>query len=296
MKNAYCILAHNEPDLLRTLVSLLDNENNDIYIHLDKKANCFEEKSITEMVKKSHIIFIPRRNIGWGGENMIKTELDLLYRATKKTHDYYHILSGVDLPLCSVKKMNEYLEKNKGQEFIGVTKDWANSDAVKIRYSKYYFLQDYIGKNKKNPLYYASRALAKLQCKLDFIDRSRKCNIQFYGGPLWLSITEDAAKWIVSKADAIKETFKNTYCCDEIFAQTALMNSPFADNIYKYSVDNCYESCRRYICFEAESPKILDMEDYTQLMRSDYLFARKFGTTTESQRELIEKIKEKCME
>lgn len=295
MKNAYCILAHNEPEVLRTLISLLDDENNDIYIHLDKKACCFDVKSLTEAVKMSYITFIPRRNIGWGGQNMIKAELDLLYTAIQKPHDYYHILSGVDLPLCSVKKTNNFLEINKGHEFIGVTKNWADSNAVKVRYTKYYFLQDYIGK-KKNLLYYISRGFARVQRSLGFIDRSKRYDIRFYGGPVWFSVTEGAAKWIVNKSDYIKKTFRNTYCCDEIFAQTILMNSPFAENIYNYVADNCYESCLRYVRFETESPKTLNMEDYEPLMSSNYLFARKFGTTTESQRELIEKIKEKCME
>lgn len=40
MKNAYCILAHNEPEVLVTLLSLLDNKDNDIYIHLD---SCLQE-------------------------------------------------------------------------------------------------------------------------------------------------------------------------------------------------------------------------------------------------------------
>ncbi|MFR5148689.1 MAG: hypothetical protein ACLTER_03510 [Ruminococcus sp.] len=75
MKNAYCILAHNEPNVLKNLVSLLDDKNNDIYIHLDKKSSCFDEKDITETVKASNIVFIPRRNIGWGGMNMIKTRV-----------------------------------------------------------------------------------------------------------------------------------------------------------------------------------------------------------------------------
>lgn len=296
MKNAYCILAHNEPNVLNTLVSLLDDETNDIYIHLDKKASCFNEKSITEAVKKSKITFIPRRNIGWGGINMIKTELELLSVAIENSHDYYHILSGVDLPLYSVKKVNKFLEKNKGQEFIGVTRNWADSDNVKIRYSKYYYLQDYIGKNKKIPLYYISRGFAKLQSRLNFIDRTKNYSTKFYGGPTWFSVTEEAAKWIVSKSDVIKRMFANTYCCDEIFSQTILMSSPFANNIYKYEYGDCYESCRRFVRFEAESPKTLDMEDYEQLINSNYLFARKFGTTTESQRQLIKEIKEKCME
>ena len=62
------------------------------------------------------------------------------------------------------------------------------------------------------------------------------------------------------------------------------------------SNNNCYESCQRFVRFEAESPKTLDMEDYELLMNSNYLIARKFGTSTESQRQLIRKIKEKCME
>lgn len=231
-----------------------------------------------------------------GGANMIKAELNLLNTAIQKHYDYYHILSGVDLPLCSAKKINDFLEKNYGQEFIGVTKNWAESDAVKIRYSKFYYLQDYIGKNKKNPLYYITRGLARIQKRINCIDRTKNTNTIFYGGPVWFSITEDAAKWIVSKTVDINNTFKNTYCCDEIFAQTILMNSPYAGKIYNYEAGDCYESCRRFVSFEAESPKVLDMSDYEQLVASNYLFARKFGTNTDSQRQVIGKIVEKCME
>ncbi|MFR5148688.1 MAG: beta-1,6-N-acetylglucosaminyltransferase [Ruminococcus sp.] len=80
-----------------------------------------------------------------------------------------------------------------------------------------------------------------LNCKVNLILLivPRNTILQFYGGPVWFSITEGAAKWIVSKSDFIKKVFKNTYCCDEIFAQTVLMNSPFANNIYKYSNNNC---------------------------------------------------------
>lgn len=67
MKNAYCILAHNEPYILETLISLLDDTDNDIYIHLDKKADCFSENAIAEAAKKSNITFIPRLSVGWGG-------------------------------------------------------------------------------------------------------------------------------------------------------------------------------------------------------------------------------------
>lgn len=39
MKHAYLIIAHNEPEVLRRLVKSVDDKRNDIYIHIDKKAN-----------------------------------------------------------------------------------------------------------------------------------------------------------------------------------------------------------------------------------------------------------------
>lgn len=38
MKHAFLILAHNNWRQLNNLVKFLDNEDNDIYIHTDKKS------------------------------------------------------------------------------------------------------------------------------------------------------------------------------------------------------------------------------------------------------------------
>lgn len=39
MKHAYLIMAHNEWDMLNKLIQALDYPNNDIYLHIDKKAD-----------------------------------------------------------------------------------------------------------------------------------------------------------------------------------------------------------------------------------------------------------------
>ena len=295
MKNAFCILAHNEPEILKILLSILDDTNNDIYIHIDKKSKCFNEKILCDLVKKANIVFIARRNIGWGGENMIFAELDLLKEAAKIPHSYYHMLSGVDLPIRPLSEINEFLKMNMGKEFLGVTPNWANSDEVKTRYTKYYFGQDYIGKNKSNILYYLSRGMAKIQQRIPMIDRTCKIDFQFYGGPVWFSLTQDAIDFLLSKENIIKKVFKNTYCCDEIFVQTILMNSEFADKIYMKMEGDCYDSCRRYVKFDRESPKTLDINDLAQIDSSGFLFARKFGTKTKKQKELLDIIKDKCL-
>lgn len=226
---------------------------------------------------------------------MILAELSLLSEAIKTHHDYYHILSGTDMPIVPMKQLNKFLSDNYGKEFLGVTPKWAELDAVKIRYSKFYFFQDIIGKNKSNPLYYVSRALAKMQESAPFINRVRNVDMKFYGGPVWFSITEEATRYLLSRQRKIEELFHHTYCCDEIFAQTILMNSDFSKKIYKYTEGNCYDSCRRYAKFEKESPKTLDADDYEEICNSGLLFARKFGTQTDKQRRLVYAVKEKCL-
>ena len=39
MKHAYLIIAHGELPVLETLLSMLDDERNDVYLHVDKRAH-----------------------------------------------------------------------------------------------------------------------------------------------------------------------------------------------------------------------------------------------------------------
>ncbi len=100
-KNAYLIMAHNEFHMLKKLLTELDDERNDIYIHIDKKTKYVDESVIASWVKKSGVIFIPRMRIYWGHISIVKCELNLLRAAVKGNYHYYHLLSGVDFPLKS---------------------------------------------------------------------------------------------------------------------------------------------------------------------------------------------------
>ena len=39
MQHAYCIIAHSYPQQLWHLIGLLDDDRNDIYIHIDQKID-----------------------------------------------------------------------------------------------------------------------------------------------------------------------------------------------------------------------------------------------------------------
>lgn len=66
-RHAYLIMAHNEPEVLKRLLLLLDDIRNDIYIHIDKKATELSPKMISKWIEKSSLYFTHRTNVSWGG-------------------------------------------------------------------------------------------------------------------------------------------------------------------------------------------------------------------------------------
>lgn len=223
-----------------------------------------------------------------GGESQICAILDLMVEASKTKHDYYHFISGVDLPLKKHSEMLEFFERNKGKEFIGITPEWTKRSAISERYELHWFLQDKIGKTK-GILYIMSRVITKLE-KIIKYKRKKYENIDFHGGPTWFSLTESAIKYILDNEVWIKKRFRHTICCDEIYAQTIIGNSKFKDNIYNLESNDSYAECLRYVEFDAESPFVLEIKDYEKIVHSGCIFARKFGTKSREQRELVDRV------
>ena len=73
--------------------------------------------------KYSHIYFLPKRiKIYWGSISLTKVYLRILqYAYEKGEYKYYHILSGVDLPIKSQDNIHHLFDvKYCGKEFIGI--------------------------------------------------------------------------------------------------------------------------------------------------------------------------------
>lgn len=138
MRFAYLIMAHNEPELFGILMNLLDDERNDIYVHIDKKADIslFDKFKL----KRSRLYFIDRMSVYWGDESQVKAEFALLRAAQSNgDYDYYHLLSGVDLPLKSQDYIHQFFEEHRGKEFVGVTFSDFNLKDLE-RKTRYYYL------------------------------------------------------------------------------------------------------------------------------------------------------------
>ena len=112
------------------------------------------------------------------------------------------------------------------------------------------------------------------------INRVANYPFKVYKGSNWFSINHELARYVLSRKKEIKKRFKNSKCADELFLQTISKNSPFKHNIVPSNL--------REIDWIRGAPYTYWKADYSMLLASDKLFARKFSTETDS--EIIEMI------
>lgn len=280
-KFAYLIMAHNDAYCFSKLIDLLDDKRNDIFVHIDRKSDICPFQEVKP--KYSHIYYTDRVDVRWGDVSQIEAELTLFKAAiAHKAYDYYHLLSGVDLPLKSQDEMHSFFDDHRGCEFVGIT---PHSIEAKKRCSYYYALT----RHTKQP-YRWERGIIKsiriicvgLQKLVGF---RRNKNTTFYMGPNWVSISHGLCQYIVNHADEILQTYGYCWCPDEVFIPTLVMNSPFKGKQYKKEQ---FASSVRKIDFERGKPWVWRLEDYNELMSSDCMFARKFSSNVD--KNIIDKI------
>ncbi|WP_034451983.1 beta-1,6-N-acetylglucosaminyltransferase [Butyrivibrio sp. AE2032] len=290
MRHAYLIIAHNQFHLLKELLVLLENEDNDIFIHLDRKVKRAEFANVIDLNEFSNVNLIQKHSVTWGGHSQIKCELSLIKAAlaNDNKYGYLHIISGVDLPVKSMFYINEFFERNKGKEFLDFD-DVQDLKRINNRCGEYHFFQDIIGRKEIGFLCKIESALIHIQKKLN-INRTKKIEHYLGKGPNWVSITSDFAEYIVKNERIIKKYFWFTRCADEVFMHTLFNMSPFKNNLYVPNPsDNVDYSNMVYTDWDRGKPYTFSDEDLPELVESSYLFARKFdeAITIEKLKELI---------
>ena len=286
-KHAYLIMAHTQPELLKVLMKMLDDERNDIYIHIDSKAKEFPIDEILSVTQKASCYVTERTDVTWGGYSQIHCEMVLLKEAVKTEHSYYHLLSGMDLPIKTQDEIHRFFEKYDGLEFVDEEfSEISEASLARVKYSHRFYgpagsVKDLLGAVE-----------TKVQ-KLFGVDRTKKYrDIQFQKGRNWFSITHGLAMLIVKKEPWIKEVFGKTVCGDELFLQTIARNSKFCDKICN-SNTMPEISDTRYIDWERGSnnnPYVFRESDYEELQNAKGLFARKFDWNVD--RQIIERLRE----
>ena len=135
MKHAWLIIAHNEFAVLQRLISLLDHEKSDFFVHVDAKVREFPPLT----VEKGRIFILDKRmDVRWGSVSQIETELVLMNFAKQKgPYSHYHILSGTHLPLKPIEELLQFYDEHKNEEVMRFWEDDPGDADFKLR--RYHF-------------------------------------------------------------------------------------------------------------------------------------------------------------
>lgn len=270
-RHAYLIMAHNQFDLLCKLITELDYELNDIYLHIDKKAGEIDEKRFRDCVKKSKLFFTERISVTWGGESQIECEMILFKAASAREYQYYHVLSGVDFPIKTQEEIHAFFDRNAGKEFIEYWDRNPKEYLYRIKY--YYTLQEKIGTytyDIKTLILRIESKLLLLKQKLAGVDRLKTIKGEIKVGPNWVSVTDGFVKYLLQNETTINETFKQGVAADELFVQTLCWNSEFKKCIYD-------GGSTRLIDWNRGTPYVWQDGDLEEIKNSNCLFVRKMS-------------------
>jgi len=291
-KHAYLILVHTQPAQVRTLLSLLDDPRNDIYVHIDRKAP-FGAEALEGCCVHSRVHFIePRFSIHWGGPHMMLATLALLKAATATPHAYYHLISGQDLPIKDQDAIHAFFEAHAGQEFIQF---WPAEPSETRRATNFYLFPEHNGSQPGRFINKLSRGVMK-----PFGGINRDLDLRLSSS--WFSITDACARHVVSREAWLKKRFVHTTMPDEVFIGTVVWDSPFRERLFDDSIHLERQENKRTVLpgdlrlidwtrGSAEHPRTFREEDWDLLTESPCLWARKFDQRVDAR--VIERLEKR---
>lgn len=293
-KHAYLIIANRNPNQLNLLLNTLDDSRNDIYLLIDKKSinkfyNIFKPMY-------SSLYMIDPIDIYWGNYSQISAELKLFASSKDGNYDYYHLLSGLDLPLVNQDVIHNFFDAHLNKEFITYSATLSPT-RLAMRLHKYHFDDSFRTTNKMMLYYHKLEMMlySKLPQHRVSIDK-----ITF--GSNWVSLDQDLINSLVGHQEMIYDIFHNGFLVDELFIPIFINMFPrYKDKLY-YSTPvndrpNEFQGNLRYINWWDGSPYVWKEKDYPILQKAikmGHLFSRKFDENIDIN--IINKIVEKDIE
>jgi len=265
MRQVIIITAYKNEEQIYDIIKFFGGDF-EFYIHIDKK-------SATHIRESRNVHVYKKYTVNWGSVNHLKTILFLSDEALKDVENgYFHLITGQDFPIKSKDYFcNELDTKKDYLEFSQLpSESWVDGGMSRIEYYNFHDLFDY--KKKIGRLFI--RGIVKIQKILKTKRRKTLKNFfqNLYGGSTYWSLTRSSLQHVIdSTNEKILSSMRFTFCVEEIYFQTVLLNSMFSNNITN---DNL-----RYIDWVSGRggyPAFLDETDYNIIKSSNKIFARKF--------------------
>ena len=288
MKIIYLITAYKLPDQLIRLVTQLNTDEVNFFIHVDKKTDSNIQRKITEGLSSfQNVHFIEPINCTWGEFGQVKPILDGIREIidSKNEFDYVIQLTGQCYPIKSNRSIADFLQTHAGKSFINyftfphpLAGSWTeryrywhlNLGRWSLVFPKENMFSTSILNRFWNPLARRMTWRRKIPGNLK----------PYFGGSHWCLSKESIVyldEYVQAHPEYVRFFSHYVQFPSEIFYQTILLNSPLKDSLID---DDLF-----YIDFSSHKahPAILTMKDYDRLMSSSDLFARKFDMTVDGE-------------
>ena len=291
MQKNYLILAHKNPLQLGRMIERLDDGASKFFIHLDAKTPI---EPFAACLEGAHIRFIDKRErCVWGDFSIVQATIRLMEAASEE-QGVFILMSGQDYPIQSQGYINDFLESNKGFDFIEIEpleEKW-KPKMVKDKLEHYHILHS---EERGNSNCYAPFAHCSVFQKLRTLMHLLKgrlsvknfrllCSLpkrvapferQYAGSQFWAFSERTfyaVLNYIREHKAALEEYYKYTSSPDEIYFHSVLMNLVAKDSTIKLKEQITYVNYFR-------KNNVFITEDFDKLTsEKGKLFARKFDT------------------
>lgn len=291
-RHAYLIIANRNPGQLQTLLTLLDDSRNDIYLLVDRKSVGYPRDF---QLNYATLFSVSPLVIDWGSYSQIEAEMHLFKAAAPGKYDYYHLLSGLDLPLANQDEIHDFFDAHPGEEFITYSSLESGAQLL-ARVQKYHFTHKFRQPSKAMRLF---RKIERAEQRVFPVRRKLQNKLAF--GSQWVSLEDDLVQVLAAKEEQIRVMFNRGFLVDELLVPTMLNLHPeFKEKVYYdqpvHDRPEEFQGNLRYINWWDGSPYTWREKDYETLLaarQQGYLFSRKFDAEIDSA--IIDKIADKIL-
>ena len=256
---AYLILVHRFPEQFKRLFRAIYDPANHYVIHVDKNSGPALEAEVRAFLGGyANTAVLEGRKAMWGGYSLVDAELRGMAKLLAMNPDWetFINLSGQDFPLKTQGQIADFLERNRGKEFIRVL------DQKAVR-------PDTMNRVRKYVVELGDRLLRTV------ISRPFLSGATPYIGNQWMMVSRAFCEFVCDnpRADRFKAFYRHTLIPDEGFFQTVMMNGAPHGEIVSDDM--------RMIDWVPDGdiklrPRTFTIADTLALITSPALFARKF--------------------
>lgn len=280
---AFLISAYKDPEHLKRLVASLP-VGADFYVHVDANVDIIPFKKAVG----DGVTWIEERyKVAWASFRQVEYQMALLRAALNsgKDYDYLFVLSGQDYPVWSNRRILQFLQDNRGRNFLQATDITQHPHRISRIYAEHRFFNNHCWPNGtlRSKLRVALRKACApfMKKRLEFCADGKKWRL--YKGSDYFAITGELARYVMDEWERrkqLKDYFKDSFAPSETFIHTVAFNSPYAGSCIKTEGEyrGLYALTPLTFIDYSNGIQVLDECDFDRIMQSGKMFCRKVAT------------------